>query len=203
MVVLHALSPGGTRPSLLQVAGLVLGLVGVGALVYPQALRAIFVGGAAPVIERVDPWGAGALVLASLSWSIGSLYSRRAAMPVSPLMATAMQMMCGGGLQLLAGCLLAEPGRLDPSHITWRSWLAFAYLIIFGSWIGYSAYTWLLRVTTPANVATYAYVNPVVAVLLGWLVLSERLTATTIFAMVLIVTAVVLITTAGPRRAKA
>jgi len=211
MVVLHALSPDGVRPRWLQVVGLLLGLAGVGVLVYPDALQAALfnagAGASAPgaaggshVVERVDPWGAGALVLASLSWSIGSLYSRHAALPEAPLMATAMEMMCGGGLQLCVGGALGEFARLDVAQISAASAAAFAYLIVFGSWIGFSAYVWLLGVTTPARVATYAYVNPVVAVLLGWLILAEPLTAMTLAAMALIVTAVVLITTAGVRR---
>lgn len=189
MVLLHALGPRGVRPGLLEIGGLLLGLLGLVVLVYPAAL-----GLSGQAVERIDPWGAAALVLASLSWSVGSLYSRHATLPQAPLVATAIEMICGGGMQIVAGLLLGEAWRFNPAGVTWQSLAAMGYLIVFGSWIGFSAYVWLLRVAPPARVATYAYVNPVVAVLLGWLILSEAMTTLKIAAMALIVTAVVLIT---------
>jgi drug/metabolite transporter (DMT)-like permease len=149
---------------------------------------------AAPLGEPIDPWGAGGLVLASLSWAIGSLYARRASAPRNPLVATAMQMICGGGLQVVIGLLLGEPGRVHVEAFTWRSIAAFVYLIVLGSWIGFTCYVWLLRVVSPSKVATYAYVNPIVAVLLGWAILDERLTIGMFGAMALIIAGVILIT---------
>lgn len=198
LVMLNAFWPGGTRPGLRDLLGLVIGSLGIVLLVAPDAALAM-VAKAPLKLEPIDPWGAAALVLASLSWAIGSLYARTAPSPESPWVATSTQMLCGGMLQLLVGVLLGETAQLDTDRIRWQSVAAFAYLIVLGSWVGYTCYVWLLRVVSPAKVATYAYVNPVVAVLLGWILLDEPLTATTWAAMALIVAAVVLLTTAGPR----
>ncbi|MCG3127933.1 MAG: putative inner membrane transporter YedA [Phycisphaerae bacterium] len=193
IVILGAAGRGGTRPAGRELIGLALGTAGVCTLFAPQALAGD--ARAAPT----DLFGAAGLVLASLLWAIGSLYSRRANLPRSPLLATAMEMICGGALQLLVGLLMGEAARFDPGRVAPRSIVAMLYLIVFGSWIGFSAYVWLLRVARPASVATYAYVNPIVAVLLGALLLSELLTFGTLVAMGLIVAGVVLITTARRR----
>jgi drug/metabolite transporter (DMT)-like permease len=185
MVLLEWLRPGGTRPTLQIVAGLVLGLGGIALLVGPQSLM----GG-----ERIDPVGAGVLVLGSLSWATGSIYSKQARVPGGPFVATGMQMLCGGVMLLLLGVLTGDIGRLDLAGVSARSVLAFLYLITFGAIVGYSAYIWLLRVSTPARVSTYAYVNPVVAVLLGWAFAGEPLTARMGLAALVIIAGVALIT---------
>ncbi|MDQ2980147.1 MAG: EamA family transporter [Acidobacteriota bacterium] len=172
------------RPPAALVGGLLLGLGGLVLLVLPGR----FGGG-----EHVDPIGAGALLLAALSWVVGSLYSRKAVLPESTLMAISMEMIAGGVLLWFFGLLFGEGGRLHADQISLRSVLSLGYLVIFGSLIGFSAYIWLLKVTTPARVTTYAYVNPVVAVLLGWAFAGEALTLRIGLATAAIVAAVALI----------
>jgi drug/metabolite transporter (DMT)-like permease len=187
MVLLDWLRPGGTRPGNQVVAGLALGFAGVALLAGPGSLM----GG-----QPIHPAGAGVLVLASLSWAIGSIYSRHAKRPSTATIATAMQMTAGGVGLLLAGLLAGEAASFEPTAVSARSILAVLYLIVFGSFIGFTAYAWLLRATTPARVSTYAYVNPVVAVLLGWALAGEALTGRMLVAAAVIVTGVALITLA-------
>jgi drug/metabolite transporter (DMT)-like permease len=182
------------------VIGLLVGLAGVVLLVAPGEVA----GG-----TRVDPVAALVLMGGSISWAIGSVYSRRAGLPGSPQLATAMEMLCGGAALLVAATVSGELAAFRPSAVTGRSLLAVLYLIVFGSLIGFSAFVWLLRVSTPARVSTYAYVNPAVAVLLGWALAGEPLSARTLLAALVIVAGVVLITSGGsrdapplPRRAK-
>jgi drug/metabolite transporter (DMT)-like permease len=182
MITIHALMPGGTRPRKAEIAGLVLGFAGVFVLVDPSVGRA------------VDPIGTVLLVLATISWASGSLYSRVATLPKSPLLAAAIEMLAGGAVLLVASLFRGEWASVDPARFSWASITALVYLIVAGSLLGFSAYIWLLRVSTPAKVATYAYVNPVVAVLLGWAVLDEPITTDTYLATALIVAAVVLTT---------
>lgn len=179
------------RPRLPVIAGLVLGLAGLLVLVAPGD----FAGKG-----RVDLLGAGALLLAALSWTIGSLYSRHARLPKSVLTATAMEMIGGGVLLWLAGLAGGEGSRLDLSAVSARSLLSLGYLIVFGSLIGFSAYVWLLHATTPARVSTYAYVNPVVALLLGWAFAGEALTLRIALATAGIIAAVALIIRYGGAR---
>ncbi|RPI95866.1 MAG: multidrug transporter, partial [Chloroflexi bacterium] len=142
----------------------------------------------------IDMAGAAALMLASISWAVGSLYSRRAALPRLPMVATGIEMIAGGLLQFLAGTALGEWSELDLSGVSLRSGVAMIYLALVGSLIGFSAYVWLLRHTTAARAASYAYVNPVVAVVLGWALLSEELTLRTVLATAIIIGSVVIIT---------
>jgi drug/metabolite transporter (DMT)-like permease len=186
MVLIEWLRPGGSRPAVPVVAGLALGTAGIAILIGPDAL-----GGG-----RVNLWGAGALMIASLSWATGSIYSRGAALPASPMLATAMQMLAGGVCLTLFGLAVGEGARMNLGAASLPSVLGLLYLIVFGSLIGYTAYIWLLQVSTPAKVATYAYVNPVVAVLLGWLVAGEALTGRMVLAAAVIVSGVALITLA-------
>jgi drug/metabolite transporter (DMT)-like permease len=172
------------RPSGFVITGLGLGLGGIALLVVPGR----FGGG-----ENVDPLGAAALLLAAISWSIGSLASRWAKLPASTLTAVSMEMIAGGALLWAAGLFGGEGARLHVSAVSLRSALSLGYLVVFGSLLGFSAYVWLLRVTTPARVSTYAYVNPVVAVLLGTLFAGEDLTLRIALAAAGIVAAVALI----------
>jgi drug/metabolite transporter (DMT)-like permease len=144
--------------------------------------------------ERVDPFGVLLVVVGSLSWAARSIYARGAAIPPSALLTTAMQMLWGGVWLTLAGIAAGEAATVDPSAFSGRSLLAWAYLVVFGAWIGFTAYVWLLGATSAARVSTYAYVNPVVAVLLGWAVLDEPLSPRVIAAAAVIVGAVALIT---------
>jgi drug/metabolite transporter (DMT)-like permease len=187
---------GGRRPRAAVVAGLVLGLAGLALLVAPGRLAG-----------RVDPIGAGILVLGCLSWAFGSLQSRVADLPKSGFLTAAMEMLAGGALLLLFGLATGQAGKLTLAAVSVRSLVALSYLIVFGSLIGFTAYIWLLGATTPARVSTYAYVNPVVAVLLGWGFANEPMTIRTVLAAAVIVGAVVLIIrygahhqTAAPRR---
>jgi drug/metabolite transporter (DMT)-like permease len=181
------------RPRLPVVVGLLSGLAGLLMLVAPGH----FGGNGRP-----DLLGAGALLLAALCWTTGSLYSRHhARLPQSVLTSTAMQMIGGGTLLWLVGLAAGEGARLDLTAVSARSLASLAYLIVFGSLVGFSAYVWLLRATTPARVSTYAYVNPVVAVFLGWTFAGEAVTLRIVLATIAIVGSVALIIRYGGARA--
>lgn len=188
--VLFEWTHGGGAPAGRTVAGVVAGLAGVGLLVAPSDLIA---GG-------VDPVGAAGCLIASLCWSLASVRSRSMALPASPAIASSLQMMAGGGLLFLAGVATGELGRANLAAASARSLLAVGYLIVFGSLVAFTAFTWLLRVSTPSRVATCAYVNPVVAVLLGWAFAGERLGPRSLLAAAIIILGVVLITTSGRRK---
>jgi drug/metabolite transporter (DMT)-like permease len=190
MVVLEAARPGGTRPARRVFAGTALGIAGLAILLGPEQL----LGGG-----RIDPIGAGVLVLASLSWSIGSLASRHVALPSSALLGTAMEMLAGGAFLTILGLATGDAARFDARAVSLGSIAALLYLCVFGSIVAFTAYVWLLRVTTPARVSTYAYVNPVVAVLLGALLAGEPLTPRVLVASVIILGAVALVASARVR----
>lgn len=185
-VLLEWAAPGGQRPQGLVVAGIALGLVGLFVLTAPSTAGAT---NARAVVRAL------VLTLAAILWAAGSLYSRYAPLPASPTLATGMQMFAGGVLCIVVGFAVGEGARLDLAHVSRASWIAVAYLTIVGCLLAFTTYLWLLRVSTPARVATHAYVNPVVAVALGWAVAHEAVTPRTLAAAVLIVAAVVLITT--------
>src|SRR3989441_12602079 len=178
-------------PTLHVVLGLVLGFGGVVLLVGPGDLAGS--GG-------LNPLWAGIIILASLSWATGSIYSRKASLPKTPLLGSGMEMLSGGALLLVASVVSQEWAGFQPSHVSLLSLVSFIYLIVFGSLIGFSAYVWLLTKTTSARVSTYAYVNPVVAVLLGYFLAGEQLTLRTLLASSVIVIAVVVITTFKSRQ---
>ena len=184
MALLDWVRPGGVRPGPRVAAGLILGFAGVALLVGPAKLA----GG-----SRVDPIGAAVLVAASLSWAIGSLYSRRAPLPRSLVLGIAIQSLAGGTLLFLVGLFSGEAARLHPEAVSLKSLLSVVYLAVFGSIVGFTCYIWLLRVVTAARVSTYAYVNPVVALLLGWFVAGESISTRTVMAAAVIVLGVVLI----------
>lgn len=181
----------GVKPTTSIVGGLILGTVGVIILIDPVE----FVGG-----EQVDLLGAFVLLVATMSWVWGSLYSRRAEMPSSPLLATAMEMLTGGILLMVLSIASGEMFRMDLAAATNQSWLALLYLVIFGSLIGFTSYIWLLKNVQPALVSTYAYVNPIIAVFLGWLIAAEPLGGRILFAAAIIVAGVALITALNARR---
>jgi drug/metabolite transporter (DMT)-like permease len=190
MVLLDWLRPGGRRPAAAVFVGLSLGLVGLGLLVGPDALH----GGG-----DISPLGAAVLMAGSFSWAVGSLYTKRAPRPSSANNGTATQMVAGGLCLLLAGAAMGEPSRLDLAHVSSHSLLGFLYLVTFGSLIGFTAYVYLLAHTTAARASTYAYVNPVVAVALGWAVASEPVTSRTLLAAAVILAGVAIITVARDR----
>jgi drug/metabolite transporter (DMT)-like permease len=187
IAVLNWIRPGGARPGARTETGLVFGFAGMALLVDPSHLAGH---------GSVDLPGAALLVFGSLSWSVGSLYAIRARPSASPLMGSGMQMLSGGTLLLLAGLLTGEAKALATTAVSWRSVGALGYLVVFGSLAGFTSYIWLLRATTPARASTYAFVNPVVAVLLGWGFAGEAVTLRTIAAAAVIIAGVVIITTA-------
>lgn len=187
MVLVDWLRPGGTRPGPRVVAGLLLGFGGLALLVGPKNL-----GGSG----RVDPFGVAILVLASLAWASGSVYSKHAGGPGSPLLGVAMQSLAGGFCLWMAGIVSGEVGALHFEAISMRSWVALGYLIVFGSMVGFTAYIYILKKSTATRVATYAFVNPVVALFLGWLLIGESIALRTVIAAAVILTAVLLVITA-------
>jgi drug/metabolite transporter (DMT)-like permease len=174
------------RPAPIVWVGLAGGFLGVAILLGP-ALR--FSGSGRPAI------GMSILLLSSFIWSAGSLYSRTVKHAASPFLGAAQQMFCGGLLLMLVGLFAGEPKNFHPVNITGLSLGAFAYLVLVGAIVGYTAYFWLLRHCDPAKVATYAYVNPIVAVLLGALFAHEAVTLRTLLPAALIISSVALIIT--------
>jgi drug/metabolite transporter (DMT)-like permease len=178
------------RPNAKVLLGVLIGLAGVAFLVSDGLAQGV--SGA-----RMSLIAAGVVLLASLGWASGSVYSNRNPIDAPTAMAAGMQMMCGGGLLLSLALVTGDAKHLNLANASWTSIAAFTYLTLFGSLVGFTAYSWLLNNVTPARAATYAYVNPVVAVLLGWLIAGEPLTLRMIVAATIIVGSVVLITTFG------
>ncbi|HWA85152.1 MAG TPA: EamA family transporter [Opitutus sp.] len=177
--------PGGARPRATVMAALLLGFAGVAWLAAPW--ESAQPGGAHPA-------GVVAILLACVFWAIGSIYARHSKHGLDPLHAAALQMLTGGAALALTALARGDFHHLDPAAISARSWMAFAYLLAVGSLVGFSTFVWLIKHSTPARVSTYAYVNPLVAVFLGWLVLREPVTSRTLVAAIVIVAAVVIIT---------
>jgi len=193
MVLLEWSRPNGRRPTALVALGLLLGLAGVAVLVGPAS----FGDGAG-----IDLVGAATVVLGAFAWSAGSIYSRHAPRPQSAIMMTAIQMLVGGVFVGVIGLVIGEASTFRLADVSARSAWAWLYLLVFGSLIGFTAFVYLLRVSTPARVATYAYVNPVVAVILGWLLGSESVSGRMFVAAAIIVAGVATITAAEGRAAQ-
>lgn len=184
------------RPGAITTVGLIGGFGGVALLVGP-ALNFSGTG------ESPKAWiGMLILLCSSLIWSIGSLYSRGRQSASSPFLSAAQQMLCGGTLLVLVGLTSGEGARFHPRHFTMQSLGAFAYLVLIGGIVGYASYAWLLRYCEPAKVATYAYVNPFVAVLLGTMFAGEKLNTRIFFAAALIIGSVALVITADQFKTK-
>ncbi len=190
MVMFDWLIFKGPRPARKIVAGLLLGLVGIILLIGPGQILGTATFSSTHLLI---------MLAAPVLWSLGSLYARHAPLPKHVFMSTAMEMLAGGLLLLIAAGITGEFGKLDIPHISTQSLAAMLYLTIFGSIVAFTAYVWLLQNVTPARVSTYTYVNPVIAVFLGWLILSEPITALTLVAVVVIIAAVVLITSQKPK----
>ena len=188
----------GPRPSGMVCIALVLGLLGVGILSRPGPDSAMSPG------NEVH-WYAGiiALLASAALWAVGSLYSRKAAHPSSAVIGVGIQMICGGVLLLLVSVLTGEAGRVDLERVTAESLLAWIYLVVFGAIIAFTAYIYLTRVCSPALLGTYPFVNPVVAVLLGWSVAGETLDSRTISGTAVIVVSVVIIVVSTNRTKRA
>jgi drug/metabolite transporter (DMT)-like permease len=185
MVLIDAIRPGGKRPVWQTWLGVLWGFSGIALLVGPSE----FTGNG---MHLYLP-GVGVLLLAAFFWSAGSLYSRTACLPDSPLLGTGMEMLAGATGLLIFGTLTGDWGRLDLSAIRMSSVWGLLYLIIFGSLVGFAAYTWLLRVAPTPLVSTYAYVNPLVAIFIGNLLASEPLTPRILLAAGVIISSVVII----------
>jgi drug/metabolite transporter (DMT)-like permease len=183
------------KPTPIMWLALLGGFVGVGILFGP-ALRFSSNDGRHPAT------GISILLVSSFVWSAGSLYSRAAKHAASPFLTAAQQMLCGGMLLLFVGVATGELRRLHPGSISMLSLASFIYLVIIGAVVGYTAYIWLLRHCVPAKVATYAYVNPIVAVLLGAFFAGETVTMRTLIAAGLIIGSVALVITAQQLRAR-
>ena len=170
---------------------LLIGIAGVAVLVSHS-----FNLGDAPV----DALGAGALILAAFSWSISTVLTKRLPLPESKPMSSAAQMFSGGVMLVAVSGLAGNFRGFRPQAITLGAWVALAYLIVFGSIIGFTAYVWLLHHESPTKVGTYAYVNPVVAVLVGYFLGGEALGPRTVLGTLCVLVSVVLITRAGARK---
>jgi drug/metabolite transporter (DMT)-like permease len=164
---------------------------------------AVGFGGTALLVRATDSGGGSAdllgivvLIGASVCWATGSVLSRGMPLPRRPLVATGMEMVCGGAVLLVVGVATGELRGFDVRQVSGESLAGWAYLVVVGSWVGFAAYMWLLRNAPTPLVSTYAYVNPVVAVFLGWAILSEPVTWLTLIAALLIVGAVALIVSA-------
>lgn len=170
------------------VIGILVGFAGIALLTWPSRTQAI------------DPFGAFLLILAPICWAAGSVYSKRGAVPQPAIVGTAMQMLAGGAALGIASALSGEWKALDLSSISTASWIAFVYLIVFGSLVAFTAYIWVLGHAPTSLVGTYAFVNPVVAVFLGWVVLDEKITTRVVLGAGIIVAGVASIVSAPTRR---
>ncbi len=186
MVTLNWLWLKDARPGFMTWSGVVLGLAGIGLLAGGESAFL----GAGPV----DPFWAAVLTGAAFLWGLGSVAARKARLPVSAVMSTAMQMLGGGAALLVLGAAAGEWGQLTVAAVSLKSFLSFAYLVVFGSLVGFSAYVWLLNNASPVLASTYAYVNPVVAMLLGAVLGGEALGGRTIMSAAVIVFSVILLT---------
>jgi drug/metabolite transporter (DMT)-like permease len=176
----------GAKPNAMVFAGMGLGLVGLGLLVSPSLY--------AEAGEGHDPWRIGAILLACLAWTIGSMMVRYSKKPVDPFTGSAIQMLGGGMWLVLFGGLVGEFSQANLSSYSYRSIIAWWYLVTAGSLLTFTTYVWLTKHASPTLVSTYAYVNPVVAVFLGWLMLNEVIDRNTYVAAAIIVAGVALIT---------
>jgi drug/metabolite transporter (DMT)-like permease len=177
--------PGGSRPSGMVLSGIIMGFLGVAMLVLP--------GGGHQ--SGVDLTAVVLLMSSCLCWAFASVFSRKADLPASSPLTSGMEMLTGGVLLFGAGLIAGEGGQVNLEAVTLKSWLSFGYLVVFGSLIGFTCFAWLLKVATPNKVATYGYVNPMVAMFLGWALGGESLSTTSLVASLVIVLSVVLIIT--------
>ncbi|MEE8486547.1 MAG: EamA family transporter [Gemmatimonadota bacterium] len=184
MVLLDWIGPARRRPTRRVLIGLAVGFLGVGLIVGPSWEAAGMAG----------VWAVAAVMFGTLCWAIGSVYSRYLSLPPSSFMASAIEMIAAGGSLLLLAVLFGDTRAFDPSIVSRESALAVGYLIVFGSLITYAAYVWLLHHTTPARVSSYAFVNPLVAMLLGVWLGDESFGLMAVAAAALVVTSVALVT---------
>ncbi len=170
-------------------------LIGMGGVAVLMS-RSLNLGGA-----PVDKLGASALIFASLSWSIATVISRKVTLPSSKVMSSGAQMLSGGIFLFVAAALFGEYRDFHPSRISSGAWWSLVYLIVFGSIIGFTAYVWLIHHESPTKVGTYAYVNPIVAVLVGYFLGGEAISQRTIVGTLFILVSVIVITTTPSTKA--
>jgi drug/metabolite transporter (DMT)-like permease len=182
----------GDRVAAVSVAAVLIGFAGMAILLLPGKQT-----GGAPLLALLTVVGSAAL------WAGGSVASTRVALPADPFVSGGWQMLLGGGVCLLTGALVGELGDFHPAEFSARSLVAFAYLVVFGSWLAFTAYAWLLQNAPVSRVATYAYVNPVVAIALGWAILDEAVTTTTFAGAAVIVASVAAVVRVESRRSNA
>ena len=192
MVLFDWLRPGGQSPRPFVITGSTVGFIGVALLGHGHGDHR------GPAYD----WGIAALLMASIGWAFGSIFNRQARKPESPMLGVAMQMIAGGTLMLGFAAVRGEAAQFAFDRVTPLSMGAWLYLTVFGSLVGYTCYVWLLHATTPTRVATYAYVNPFIAVLLGCTVGHEPFSHELFMAGVLIIAAVVLIVRGGAAKAE-
>jgi drug/metabolite transporter (DMT)-like permease len=191
-VVLLRSTVGGERVARRTLGGLALGFAGLAVLLLP---------GSRPTEATVG--GILLVLIAACSWATGSFLSPRLTMPSDPLVSTAWQMVAGGAALMVGALVAGEPGDVHLADTPAKSWLALVYLVVAGSWVAFTAYAWLLQNAPISQVATYAYVNPLVAVLLGWSILDEQLSTGTLAGAVLVVASVAAIVTRESAAARA
>ena len=184
----------GTKPNALTFLGLALGFAGLSVLIGPSLM--------ATDATHLNAFRVMGLVAACLSWCVGSLYTRYAKDPADPFSGAAVQMLLGGLCLLLVSFLLSEPFRLDPSRLSWNSVLAWIYLMLMGSLLAFTTFIWLMKHASPSLVATHSYVNPIVAVFLGWFFLSEPVSPRIFAAGIVVVVGVAAITFARSQAPK-
>jgi drug/metabolite transporter (DMT)-like permease len=185
VVLIEWLRPGGKHPGAAAMIGVIIGLVGMALLIGPSA----FMGA-----SDVQPAAAAVLLIGSLSWSAATVFGKRASVPPVPPLASAIQLFGGGISLMIVSAIAGELTRVQPANIPLRAILAVAYLIVFGSIIAFSAYSWLLRVASPTSISTYAYVNPIVAMFLGWAIAGEEMSGRVLIAAAIVLGGVALIT---------
>ncbi|KAF0227070.1 MAG: hypothetical protein FD133_1234 [Erysipelotrichaceae bacterium] len=179
------------RPTLFHMIGVILGMIGIALLVFQSQQDGL---------TQFDPLGIFLILCAAISWAGGSLLSRYASLPKSPYMNLSIQMITGGLALYISASVRNEWLRFDILEVSTQAWWSLGYLILFGSIVAYSAYIWLLKHVDPAWVSTYAFVNPVVAVFLGWLLAKENLSLNALFAAALIVISIIFMTLNIKRR---
>lgn len=184
VVLLLWLKSKNNKPSLSSWIGIILGLLGIITLIGPSNFNQL---------QGLNPIGVIAILLSSVSWAVGSIYSLQLKMPKSALVSTSIQMLVASVFMLLLASIFGEWSTFNPSNITLSSIYAFMYLVVFGSIIGFTSYAYLIKHTSPTAASTHAYVNPVIAVLLGFWIGKELITNDTIIAAFLLISAVVII----------
>jgi len=194
MTAMEALRPGGVRPNWLGILGLVVGFGGIAILVAPSLLQTN--------VASSEPVGIITLLFAAFFWSAGSIFSRSADLPKSTLLSTGIEMLGGAAGLFLAGTITGEWNHFVLTNVSMRSWIGLIYLTLFGTMVGFTAYAWLLRNAPVSLVSTYAYVNPLVAILLGSLLAQEPLTVQILLAALVIVGSVVMINVARQIRGR-